>query len=170
MSTVSLEPTIVNAKSAEFIDMPWLPTELWVHGKDTGSRFSVVIHTIPPKTLAAPPHRHCNEDEYSYILEGEMGAMLGDHFVSAGPGNLVFKPRNQIHTFWNAGDVPCRLIEIISASGFEDFFLRNGRLPWRTDPETAMREVQALGDEYGLEFFMDQAPAIIERFGLNPPF
>jgi hypothetical protein len=33
-----------------------------------------------------------------------------------------FKPRNQWHTFWNAGDEPARILEIISPAGFEEFF------------------------------------------------
>jgi mannose-6-phosphate isomerase-like protein (cupin superfamily) len=51
-------------------------------------------------------HRHTREDEYSYVLEGRMGALLGEEVLVAGPGDLVFKPRNQWHTFWNAGDEP----------------------------------------------------------------
>jgi len=42
--------------------------------------------------------------------------------VIGGPGDLIFKPRNQWHTFWNAGDQPARLLEIISPAGFERFF------------------------------------------------
>jgi quercetin dioxygenase-like cupin family protein len=60
------------------------------------------------KTLAAPYHRHAREDEYSYVLEGRMGALLGDDVVYAEAGDLVYKPRNQWHTFWNAAITPCR--------------------------------------------------------------
>ena len=42
--------------------------------------------------------------------------------MTARPGTWVFKPRDQWHTFWNAGDTPCEIIEIISPAGFEDFF------------------------------------------------
>ena len=51
-----------------------------------------------------------------------MGALLGDDVVEAGPGDLVYKPRGQWHTFWNAGDEPARILEIISPAGFEKFF------------------------------------------------
>ena len=51
-----------------------------------------------------------------------MGALLGDDVVEAGPGDLVYKPRGQWHTFWNAGDEPARILEIISPAGFEQFF------------------------------------------------
>jgi quercetin dioxygenase-like cupin family protein len=37
-------------------------------------------------------------------------------------GDLIIKPRNQWHTFWNAGDEPARILEIISPAGFERFF------------------------------------------------
>ena len=101
-----------------------------IDGSEAGERFSLVEHPMSPRALAAPLHRHTREDEYSYVLEGRMGALLGDDVVEAGPGDLVYKPRNQWHTFWNAGDEPCRILEIISPAGFERFFrelVRHGR-------------------------------------------
>ena len=76
-----------------------------VWSEESGGGFSLVEHPIPPRTLVAPMHRHANEDEYSYVLEGRMGAQLGEEVVYAEAGTLVFKPRDQWHTFWNAGDV-----------------------------------------------------------------
>src|SRR6266511_1419997 len=93
-----------------------------IDGDDAEQRFSLVEHPMSPRALAAPLHLHTREDEYSFVLEGRMGALLGDDVVEAGPGDLVFKPRNQWHTFWNAGDEPCRILEIISPAGFELFF------------------------------------------------
>ena len=77
---------------------------------------------MSPRALAAPLHQHNREDEYSYVLEGKMGALLGDEVLVAEAGDLVFKPRDQWHTFWNAGDEPCRILEIIAPAGFERFF------------------------------------------------
>jgi quercetin dioxygenase-like cupin family protein len=54
------------------------------------------------RALAAPLHRHIREDEYSYVLEGRVGALLGNEVVTGSPGDPIFKPRNQWHTFWNA--------------------------------------------------------------------
>src|SRR3954469_19286390 len=70
--------------------------------------FSLVEHPMPPHALAAPLHRHTREDEYSYVLEGRVGALLGGEVVHGKPGDLIFKPRDQWHTFWNAGDEPAR--------------------------------------------------------------
>src|SRR5256886_5565522 len=93
-----------------------------IDGETTGGGFALVEHPMSAHALAAPMHRHHREDEYSYVLEGRMGALLGDEVVEARPGDLVFKPRDQWHTFWNAGNEPCRILEIIAPAGFERFF------------------------------------------------
>src|SRR6201987_5529370 len=94
-----------------------------IDGSEAGERFSLVEPPMSPRALAAPLHRHTREDEYSFVLEGRMGALLGDDVVEAGPGDIVFKPRNQWHTFWNAGDEPCRILELISPPCFGRVFL-----------------------------------------------
>jgi len=132
---------------------------------ETGGGFSLVEHPIAPRALAAPLHRHTHEDEYSYVLEGRMGADLGGEVVDAGPGDLVFKPRGQWHTFWNAADEPCRILEIISPGGFERYFEELVELRERPTPE-AVGEIAA---RYGLEFDMASVPALCERHGLRFP-
>jgi mannose-6-phosphate isomerase-like protein (cupin superfamily) len=135
-----------------------------IDGSEAAERFSLVEHPMSARALAAPLHRHTREDEYSYVLEGRMGALLGDEVVTAGPGDLVFKPRNQWHTFWNAGDEPCRILEIISPAGFEHFFAEllamGGALQ---APPQALGE---LSQRYGLEMQPDTIPGLLERFGL----
>ena len=135
-----------------------------IDGVEADERFSLVEHPMSPRALAAPLHRHTREDEYSYVVEGRMGALLGDEVVTAGPGDLVFKPRNQCHTFWNGGDEPCRILEIISPAGFERFFeeldAMGGAL--QAPPEA----VAELSQRYGLEMQPDTVPGLLERFGL----
>ncbi|HZO98621.1 MAG TPA: cupin domain-containing protein [Gaiellaceae bacterium] len=136
-----------------------------VDGPEAGERFSLVEHPMAPRALAAPLHLHTREDEYSFVLEGRMGALLGDEVVEAGPGELVFKPRNQWHTFWNAGDEPCRILELISPAGFERFFRELSDLGGaiEADPD----ELTALGARYGHYFRLDSVPELLERFGLR---
>jgi len=132
---------------------------------ETGGGFSLVEHPMAPRALAAPLHRHTHEDEYSYVLEGRMGADLGGEVVYGEPGDLVFKPRGQWHTFWNAGDETCRILEIISPGGFERYFEELLDLRARPTPE-AVAEIAA---RYGLEFDMASIPALCERHGLRFP-
>lgn len=65
---------------------------------------------------------HSREDEFTLVTRGRFGFLLGDEVFHAGPGELVRKPRNQWHTFWNAGDEPGRVLEIMSPAGFEQYF------------------------------------------------
>jgi len=134
-------------------------------GHEAGERFSLVEHPMSPRALAAPLHIHTREDEYSFVLQGRMGALLGDDVVEAGPGDLVFKPRNQWHTFWNAGDEPCRILEIISPAGFENFFRELSDMggAMKADPD----DLTALGDRYGLTLKPETVPELAERFGLQ---
>jgi mannose-6-phosphate isomerase-like protein (cupin superfamily) len=136
-----------------------------IDGGDTDQRFSLVEHPMSPRALAAPLHRHSREDEYSFVLEGRMGALLGDDVVEAGPGDLVFKPRNQWHTFWNAGDEPCRILEIISPAGFEDFFRELDRMGGALNADRD--EVAQLNARYGLEMQPETVPDLLQRFGLE---
>jgi mannose-6-phosphate isomerase-like protein (cupin superfamily) len=135
-----------------------------IEGAQTGQSFSLVEHPMAPRALAAPMHRHTREDEYSYVLEGRMGADLGGDIVYAEAGDLVFKPRGEWHTFWNAGDEPCRILEIISPAGFEHFFRELDAMGGaiKADPE----ELQALNERYAQEMQPDSVPELLERFGL----
>jgi mannose-6-phosphate isomerase-like protein (cupin superfamily) len=136
-----------------------------IDGDETAERFSLVEHPMSPRALAAPLHLHTREDEYSFVLEGRMGALLGDEVVEAGPGDLVHKPRNQWHTFWNAGDEPCRILEIIAPAGFEVFFRELDALggALKADPEALAQ----LNERYGLEMQPETVPGLLERFGLR---
>jgi len=135
-----------------------------IWGEESGGGFSLVEHPIPPRSLCAPLHRHDGVDEWSYVLEGRMGALLGDDVIYAEVGDLAFKPRDQWHTFWNAGDTPCRILEIISPAGFEHFFRElSERL------ERGETDMSDLSPKYGIEFDMGSVQRICEQHGLTHP-
>lgn len=135
-----------------------------IDGEDAGGDFSLVEHPMSPRALAAPLHLHEREDEYSFVLEGRMGALLGDEVVEAGPGDLVFKPRNQWHTFWNAGDEPCRILEIIAPAGFEHFFKELDALGGALN--AAPEQLAELAGRYGHVLKPETVPELLERFDL----
>lgn len=132
--------------------------------EETGGGFSLIEHPIPPRSLCSPLHRHTGVDEYSFVLEGRMGALLGDEVIYADAGELAFKPRDQWHTFWNAGDGPCRVLEVISPGGFEHFF--------REFAETMTDgtfDPVALEQRYGIEFEIESVSRICAEHGLTHP-
>ena len=136
--------------------------------KDTGGSLSIVEHPFPVGALV-PPHRHTREDEYSIVTEGEIGFRSGESEVVLGPGGYIAKPRGELHTMWNAGKTPARMIEVIQPGGFEGYFwslvelMAGGE---SLDPA----QIAVLADRYGL-YFQDPPwlPDIIERYGLTPP-
>src|SRR5918998_2121949 len=74
-------PRILGPNDGKAADFGSFGVRFMIWSEESGGGFSLVEHPIPPRTLAAPLHRHTNEDEYSYVLEGRMGAQLGDEVV-----------------------------------------------------------------------------------------
>jgi mannose-6-phosphate isomerase-like protein (cupin superfamily) len=130
-----------------------------VSGAETRGAFAVVEHPIEPGRLVRP-HVHLHEDEYSYVLEGTIGARIGDQEVVAGPGTYVIKPRGLMHTFWNAGPGPARLLEVISPAGFEKYFVE---LAEARDPSRR----QELATKYGVTYSDAWVPELTSKYNLK---
>lgn len=154
---------VVVARTGEAFDFGGLGVEWKIDGLSTGDRFAVVHHPLAPRALAAPLHRHHREDEYSYVLRGTLGALLGDEVVTAEQGEWIHKPRQQWHTFWNAGDDPCDLIEVISPAGFENYF-REVAESWGD-----VNRFAEINEKYSLDMDFDSVPGLCERFGVTFP-
>lgn len=162
------EPLITGPAAGERADFPSLGTRYLMRGTQTDGRFALLEHTIPPRGLGAPTHTHQNEDEYSFVLMGRMGAHVGDDFVEARPGELVAKPRGIPHAFWNPGDEEARLLELISPGGFEQYFNDMAPLLNVEGPPdvAAIAEIQA---RYALSMDRDSIEPLSVRFGLANP-
>jgi quercetin dioxygenase-like cupin family protein len=155
---------VLSPDDGEMVLMGGLGVRFMIEGEETGSNFALVEHPIAPRVLAAPMHTHEREDEYTYVLEGEIGFQVADEVLVARPGDLVFKPRGVPHAFWNAGDTPARALEIISPAGFERYFAEIAPLlPPGPPDERALGAVMA---KYGLEMDMSSVPVLVERHGL----
>ncbi len=136
--------------------------------KDTAGQLSIVEHPFPVGALV-PPHMHTREDEFSIVTEGEIGFRSGSNEVVLGSGGYIVKPRLELHTMWNAGPVPARMVEIISPAGFEHFFRELAEM-LADGPPPAEDAVPVLAAKYGLEFGRPEwLPDVISRFDLTPP-
>jgi mannose-6-phosphate isomerase-like protein (cupin superfamily) len=160
-------PRIVGPTEGHYAELGGCDARFLVWGEESGGGFSLVEHPIPPRSLCAPLHRHLGVDEYSFVLEGRMGALLGDEVIHAEAGDLAFKPRDQWHTFWNAGDEPCRILEVISPAGFEHFFREFDEIAKAgpPDPET----LAALGERHRLEADWESIPRLCAEYDLVHP-
>jgi mannose-6-phosphate isomerase-like protein (cupin superfamily) len=134
-----------------------------VDGDRSGGTVALVEHLLAPKTLAAPVHLHEREDEYSYVLEGHIGALLGDEEVEVGAGGVMVKPRGQWHTFWNPDDRPARVLEVIAPAGIEQLF----RLLDSLDGWPAPEEMDRLAARYGARLDLPATEPLAERLHLR---
>ncbi len=161
------ELTIVQPGEGEERGLGTIGVVFKLLGSQTNGLVSIVEHPFPVGACV-PPHKHTREDEYSYVLAGEIGFRSGEREVVLGAGGYITKPRGEVHTMWNAGPTPARMIEVISPAGFEHFFwgVSEAAADGPPDPE----RIAALAAEHGLEF--GDAPwldDVIARYHLTPP-
>ena len=136
-----------------------------IYGEETGEALAVVEHPVGPHRLV-PPHTHSDTDEYSYVLEGEIGARIGDRIVKAPVGTYVFKPRRIMHTFWNATDKPARILEILSPAKFEKFFEAMSDLFKNPGPDLP-EQLGALAAAHNSPLSMDWVPVLKSTYNLK---
>ena len=138
-----------------------------IDGADSGGSLSIVEHPFAVGALV-PPHVHTREDEFSIVLEGEIGFRSEDQEVVLAAGGYIVKPRGEVHAMWNAGRTPARMIEVISPAGFEDFFHAFVQLTDSGPPPAGA--IAELSDRFGLPFSRpDWLADVIARYDLTPP-
>jgi len=138
-----------------------------IEGAPSAEAFALLELRLAIGAFAGAPHIHTREHGFSYVVSGELAAMVGERTVRLGPGEVLFKPRGIAHTFWNPGPSRALLLELIApawlASWFFDVaaaFPAEGR--GARDP----RDVFALGRPYGLvypgtqEYFAELLPLL----------
>jgi mannose-6-phosphate isomerase-like protein (cupin superfamily) len=134
-----------------------------VEADTTGGAVALVEHLIAPRTLAAPVHLHEREDEYTYVLEGRVGALLGSDEVEVGAGGLLLKPRRQWHTLWNPDDRPARVLEVIVPAGIEQLFRLLDALEGWPEPD----ELERLAARFGARLDLPATAPLAERHGVD---
>ena len=92
--------------------------EFLARSKDT-PRFNLAVITVQPHSGGPPSHRHRDEDDSFYVLEGELTFGVEGEEVVAGPGTFVLVPPGIEHTFRNDGDVVARFVNVHAPAGFD---------------------------------------------------
>ncbi len=97
------------------------PTVLHATSEQTDGRFCLMEQLTIPPGLTSPYHRHHNEDEAFYVLEGQMRFVCDGEWMNAGPGTWVYGPRDIPHGFKVVGTEPARMLLLCAPGGFEKF-------------------------------------------------
>ena len=125
-------------------------------GEDTKGAYMLFEASVSPQ-LGAPPHIHHREDEFYYVLEGELEVLDGERTFIASAGSYVYIPRGTLHRFKNVGEVPAKMLVFFTPAGMEGFFLEVG-VPAQeggTAPPFGPEEIErtlAAAPKYGMEF------------------
>ena len=122
----------------------------------TGGRVAVIGHTSPQNS-GSPLHVHHREDEWFYVLEGELTIWVDGQVVRAPQGSFVFGPKDVPHTFTVSAPEGARFLLVTEPAGFESF-MRSSAEPARAltlpPPPSAPPDVERLGAlaaEYGID-------------------
>jgi mannose-6-phosphate isomerase-like protein (cupin superfamily) len=154
-----------NSQASTLVTGP-LGAYLLAAGAQTGGIASFVIHTLQPRALGSPVHTHRNEDEWSFVLTGAVGVELDGETSVARPDDLVLKPRGVPHAFWNAGEEPARLLEVITPAGFEGYFERLAEV-LSSDGPPDLERVQDMAAAYGLDVDLSSILRLAQTHGLR---
>jgi mannose-6-phosphate isomerase-like protein (cupin superfamily) len=161
MSTYTIEPNDGRSILNDFVIFK-------LGGAQTGQNLAIVEHVLAPGELGAPVHTHSREDEYSFVLEGELTVLIDGELVKALPGTLVLKPRGLPHTFWNQGASRLRLLEIISPSNFEHYFDQLAEILASGQGQPDPTALLGLAARYGLELDFGSLETICQKYGVRP--
>jgi len=135
-------------------------------GGSTDGGLAVLEVTIPPRTLVKP-HQHSNEDEFSLVLAGRVGARIGDmNYEEIVPGSSIVKPRGVPHAMWNVAEEPARILEIVMPAGLERYFEEVAPILSQHGPEWTQRFYDAAA-RYGLTILDDWSDELQARYEIT---
>lgn len=123
-------------------------TEIHLVGNETGGAFCLVVDH-PPPGWSLPAHRHRNEAETIYIVEGSFSMEVDGSSSRLSAGDSVHVPRGVIHSGANVGCQMGRRVVLFSPAGMEGFFKDAGR-PATGDIDRAT--ARAIAARHGWDF------------------
>lgn len=145
-----------------------------VRSEHTNGQFCCQEFHMKPKTAGPPPHVHSELDEVMRVLEGSVHVLVGETVTELKAGDWHVRPHGIIHTFWNAGDVPARVIDMYPnqdlLSMFDEYVRIENKMKSQgigmQSPE-ASKLVDELMKKYGITMYPEKFPPIIEKYGLK---
>jgi quercetin dioxygenase-like cupin family protein len=122
------------------------PFRMMATGATNGGAYILAEYSTGPG-VGAPPHRHRNEDEAFYVLDGRYLLQVEDERYEIGPGDFAFFPRGTMHAFKSIAEAPSRVLVLLTPAGSERFYREVGQLP---DPPPIDR-LMAIAAKYEIE-------------------
>ncbi len=115
-----------------------------------------VLEFLWPQGGGSPLHVHRNEDEWFYVIEGELTLWVGGDVVVAPAGSFVYGPRDVPHTFL-VTSTEARFLMVTEPAPFADFVRAMSEpaqalmLPPASVQPPDPERMTAVAAEYGIE-------------------
>jgi mannose-6-phosphate isomerase-like protein (cupin superfamily) len=111
------------AKTGDRFEMPdGSVYEVTSAAADSGGEFVEMEFTLPPGSVAPPPHVHPRSVEEYEIVEGTLDVMIAGDWRSLTDGESAVVATGALHTFKNRSGAPVRVRNVHRpAARFEDY-------------------------------------------------
>lgn len=93
---------------------------------DTSGKFGL-LEIIVPSGHGSPYHVHPEEDEWFYVLEGNLTVYVGNTRLDLEAGGLAYGPKGVPHTFIASGPTTTRMLVGFSPMQYEGFIRQVGQ-------------------------------------------
>jgi mannose-6-phosphate isomerase-like protein (cupin superfamily) len=152
-----------------------LSMRIRVRSTQTSNQFACAEVLVMPKYMGPAPHVHKALDEVMFVQKGTASVMVGDEVHEVKTGGWHIRPRNIVHTFWNAQDEPLVFFDMYFNQNFEDFLeeyfykiipdmVKNKLSP--SDP-SVIKKMDELNARFGIVTYYDQRQPIVDKYGLK---
>jgi mannose-6-phosphate isomerase-like protein (cupin superfamily) len=135
-------------RSASPLNIVGETTHVLVTDRDSLGQFAS-FHLLAPPMSGPPLHVHSREDEWFYVLDGELVFEVDGVRRTVRAGGSVFLRRGVTHRYQNFTDRDARLLIATTPAGLDRFFVAMDAI---TPPGglPAMDQLMALDAEFGL--------------------
>jgi quercetin dioxygenase-like cupin family protein len=137
--------------------------------KGSAGRVCAIEH-LCPQGFGAPVHRHSREDEWFYVLAGEMTFYIGEEVVEAPAGSFLYGPRGVPHSFTVDSPGGAQFLLVAEPADFEGFVIALSEpatartLPPPSVQPPDLARLAAVAAEYGIEILgPPPAPRVLQR-------
>lgn len=154
-STPSITPIAHGPQEGEALWFLGTLVTIKASAESTGGRVGVT-ENLAPRGAGSPLHVHRSEDEWFYVIEGQLTFWVGGEEITAPAGSFVYGPRDIPHAFTVTSDI-ARFLLVTEPAGFEGFVRAIGEpareltVPPSTIAMPDEAHLGAVAAEYGIE-------------------
>jgi len=132
------------ARFDEEVKLNGEPNDCKVSGRDTGGAMCVFEFM---GSSSGPRRLHRDQDDWIYVVDGELMFVVGERRFRACAGESAFLPRQTAHAWVSANGRPARIVDVYQPAGqMEEFFRELGKYT----PELPIHKVLSFDEFCGL--------------------